>query len=49
MLGFCLGFGSVDLWWGELIGVAVAAGLFIWRFQRLIFFLRTDTATNPVR
>lgn len=49
VLGFPLGFGGVGLWWGQLIGVAVAAGLFVWRFQRLISSLRADTATNLVR
>lgn len=46
VLGFPLGFGGVGLWWGQLIGVAVAAGLFVWRFQRLISSLRADTPTN---
>lgn len=36
VLGFPLGFGGVGLWWGQLIGVAVAAGLFVGRFQKLI-------------
>ena len=36
VLGFPLGFGGVGLWWGQLIGVAVAAGLFVARFQKLI-------------
>lgn len=49
VLGFGLGFGGVGLWWGQLVGVAVAAGLFVWRFQRLISSLRADIATNPVR
>lgn len=46
LLGFWLGFGGEGLWWGQLIGVAVAAGLFVWRFQRLISSLRADTAAN---
>ncbi len=46
VLGFPLGFGGVGLWWGQLIGVAVAAGLFVWRFQKLMSSLRADTPTN---
>ncbi len=43
LLGFGLGFGGVGLWWGQLIGVAIAAGLFVWRFHKLMSSLRTDT------
>jgi MATE family multidrug resistance protein len=32
-LGFVLGFGSVGLWWGFAIGLAVAAGVLTWRFS----------------
>lgn len=42
ILGFRLGFGGVGLWLGQLIGVSVAAGLFVWRFQRLMSSLRMD-------
>lgn len=35
-LGFRLGFGGVGLWLGQSIGVAVSAGVFIWRFRRLM-------------
>jgi len=42
LLGFRLGFGGVGLWLGQLIGVSVAAGLFVWRFQRLMSSLRMD-------
>ncbi len=45
LLGFRLGFGGVGLWWGQLIGVAVAAGLFVWRLQRLISSLKADTVS----
>lgn len=33
-LGMGLGFGSVGLWWGFAIGLAVAAGVLMWRFNR---------------
>ncbi len=36
LLGFHFGFGGVGLWLGQLLGVAMSAGLFIWRFQRLM-------------
>lgn len=42
LLGFHLGFGGVGLWLGQLIGVSVAAGLFVWRFQRLMSSLKMD-------
>jgi multidrug resistance protein, MATE family len=34
-LGFLLGFGSVGLWWGLAIGLAVAAGVLTWRFHTI--------------
>lgn len=36
ILGFPLGWGGTGLWWGQSIGLAVAAILFVWRFQWLI-------------
>jgi MATE family multidrug resistance protein len=36
MLGFSFGLGSVGLLIGEVIGIATAAGFFIWRFRQLI-------------
>ncbi|MEO1404518.1 MAG: MATE family efflux transporter [Cyanobacteria bacterium J06635_1] len=35
-LGFRLGMGSVGLWIGQSVAIAVVAGLFIWRFQQVI-------------
>lgn len=35
LLGFRLGFGGVGLWLGQSIGVAMAAGVFIYRFRLL--------------
>ncbi|MDY6938209.1 MAG: MATE family efflux transporter [Cyanobacteriota bacterium] len=35
-LGFGLNMGSVGLWIGQSVAIAVVAGLFIWRFYRLI-------------
>jgi multidrug resistance protein, MATE family len=35
LLGFPLGLGGVGLWIGQSIGVAIAAGVFIWRFHSL--------------
>jgi len=32
-LGLVLGFGGVGLWWGFVIGLAVAAGVLTWRFN----------------
>lgn len=40
-LGFQLGLGSMGLWLGLSIGVAIAAGVFVWRFQTL--------TSNPAR
>jgi MATE family multidrug resistance protein len=34
-LGFVLGWGSVGLWWGFAIGLAVAAGVLTWRFGKM--------------
>ena len=36
VLGFQLGLGSVGLWIGQSVAIAVVAGLFFWRFRRLI-------------
>lgn len=36
LLGFQLGFSGVGLWLGQLLGVAVSAGVFVWRFRRLM-------------
>lgn len=36
VLGFYWGWGGVGLWLGQLTGVAVSAGAFLWRFRRLI-------------
>lgn len=36
LLGFYFGFGGVGLWLGQLTGVAVSAGAFLWRFRRLM-------------
>ncbi|MBW4641281.1 MAG: MATE family efflux transporter [Gloeocapsa sp. UFS-A4-WI-NPMV-4B04] len=36
LLGFKLGFSGVGLWLGQLLGVAVSAGVFVWRFRRLM-------------
>ncbi len=33
-LGLVLGFGGVGLWWGFVIGLAVAAGILTWRFSK---------------
>ncbi|YAF98993.1 MAG: MATE family efflux transporter (plasmid) [Nodularia sp. CChRGM 3473] len=35
-LGFHFGLGSTGLWIGQSIGVAISAGLFIWRFRKLV-------------
>jgi len=35
-LGFHFGLGSTGLWIGQSIGVTVSAGLFIWRFRKLV-------------
>jgi multidrug resistance protein, MATE family len=35
-LGFRLGLGSMGLWMGQSMAIAVVAGLFIWRFHKLI-------------
>ena len=35
-LGFYLGMGSIGLWIGQSVGIAVVASLFIWRFQQAI-------------
>ncbi|MEO0825388.1 MAG: MATE family efflux transporter [Cyanobacteria bacterium J06635_15] len=35
-LGFYLGMGSIGLWIGQSIAIAVVAGLFIWRLHQLI-------------
>lgn len=35
LLGFQFGFGGVGLWIGQSIGVAVASGVFMWRFRNL--------------
>jgi multidrug resistance protein, MATE family len=34
-LGFKLGYGAVGLWWGLAIGLAIAAIVLTWRFNRL--------------
>jgi len=34
-LGFHVGLGGVGLWIGQSIGVAIAAGVFVWRFYKL--------------
>ncbi|MGK7912286.1 MAG: MATE family efflux transporter [Synechococcus sp.] len=36
VLGFRFGMGSVGLWIGQSVAVAVVASLFMWRFQRLV-------------
>lgn len=36
LLGFYWGLGGVGLWLGQLTGVAVSAGAFIWRFRRFM-------------
>ena len=36
LLGFQLGFSGIGLWLGQLLGVAVSAGVFVWRFRRLM-------------
>lgn len=36
LLGFRFGLGGVGLWLGQCIGVATSAGVFIWRFRRLL-------------
>jgi multidrug resistance protein, MATE family len=35
-LGFRLGWGSTGLWIGQSVAIAAVAGLFIWRFRKLI-------------
>ncbi|MFH7031094.1 MAG: MATE family efflux transporter [Heteroscytonema crispum UTEX LB 1556] len=35
LLGFPLGFGGPGLWAGQSIGIAIAAGFFVWRFYKL--------------
>ncbi len=35
-LGFHLGLGGVGLWIGQSIGVAIAAGVFVWRFYKKV-------------
>jgi MATE family multidrug resistance protein len=39
ILGFWLGWGGVGLWIGQLLGVATAAVLFLWRWQKLAIAL----------
>jgi MATE family multidrug resistance protein len=46
MLGFSFGLGSVGLLIGEAIGIATAAGFFIWRFRR--FISKQSTLVNKV-
>lgn len=36
LLGFQLGFSGIGLWLGQLLGVGVSAGVFVWRFRRLM-------------
>ncbi|MEM9537361.1 MAG: MATE family efflux transporter, partial [Cyanobacteria bacterium P01_E01_bin.45] len=36
LLGFPMGMGSVGLWIGQSVSVAVVAALFVWRFQQLM-------------
>jgi len=35
LLGFHFGLGGTGLWLGQSIGVAIAAGVFLWRFRQL--------------
>ncbi|PPS45122.1 MATE family efflux transporter [Chroococcidiopsis sp. TS-821] len=35
LLGFHFGLGGTGLWLGQSIGVAIAAGVFVWRFHQL--------------
>ncbi len=35
LLGFYFDFGGVGLWVGQSIGIAIAAGVFVWRFRKL--------------
>lgn len=35
LLGFHFGLGGVGLWVGQSMGVAIAAGVFVWRFHQL--------------
>lgn len=35
LLGFHFGLGGAGLWLGQSIGVAIAAGVFVWRFRQL--------------
>ncbi|WP_339375421.1 MATE family efflux transporter [Chroogloeocystis siderophila] len=35
LLGFHFGLGGTGLWLGQSIGVAIAAGVFVWRFYKL--------------
>lgn len=35
LLGFHFGLGGTGLWLGQSIGVAIAAGVFVWRFRQL--------------
>lgn len=35
LLGFRFGLGGTGLWLGQSIGVAIAAGVFLWRFRQL--------------
>lgn len=36
LLGFHFGLGGTGLWIGQSIGVAISAGLFVWRFRKLV-------------
>jgi multidrug resistance protein, MATE family len=40
-LGFHLGLNGVGLWIGQAIGVGTSAGVFIWRLQRKLRYLKT--------
>ena len=43
-LGFGVGLGARGLWWGFVLGLASAAVLLTWRFQRRV---RLFPATTP--
>ena len=40
VLGFTLGLGSIGLWIGQSVAAAVVAGLFIWRFYKLMSYCK---------
>ena len=47
VLGFTLQMGGVGLWIGQSVAIAVVAGLFIWRFWRLMKHQKFSRSPQP--